>query len=243
MGTVLRRRGFFRETIRWYEEISPSVVDLPDRDLDLGHAYLGLGRFKEAETCLTEALRKDPQDAETWYRLGIAYALERSFDQAAGADQKALGIRPGDPDFLAARAYLLKATGRSKEGEDYYRRAVHADPNTASRMDREAWRMATHPYPDARNGAYAVFLATQACELTDWENAQFLDTLGAAQAETGSFEEAAKTAARAVHLAAHESADQAARMRARAELYNSGQPFRETVGMSDSLWRNFAPGR
>ena len=43
-----------------------------------------------------------------------------------------------------------------------------------------------------RDGGRAVELATQACKLTEWKNAGYLDTLAAAYAEKGNFSEAVK---------------------------------------------------
>ena len=63
-----------------------------------------------------------------------------------------------------------------------------------------AWLLATSPDPSVRNGEEAVQLAESAKGSTP-ENAEALDTLGAAYAEDGQFARAAATARHALELA------------------------------------------
>jgi serine/threonine-protein kinase len=69
----------------------------------------------------------------------------------------------------------------------------------------------------------AVEEATHACELTTWKLPRFLDTLAAALAEVGQFEEAITTLQRALELPDDGRSDA---YRARLERYRTGQPFR-----------------
>ena len=66
--------------------------------------------------------------------------------------------------------------------------------------------------------------ATKACELTDWKNEGWIDTLAAAYAESGDFTNAIKWQQKATELA---SAEEKADYHSRLALYKSGEPYRE----------------
>ena len=58
-------------------------------------------------------------------------------------------------------------------------------PRSAATFNQLGWVWATCPDPDIRNGERARECATRACELTEWTEPGFLDTLAAACAECG----------------------------------------------------------
>jgi tetratricopeptide (TPR) repeat protein len=55
-----------------------------------------------------------------------------------------------------------------------------------------AWVLATSPRDSLRDGARAKELARKACELSGWKEAYVIDTLAAAHAEAGEFDEAVR---------------------------------------------------
>jgi hypothetical protein len=77
-----------------------------------------------------------------------------------------------------------------------------------------------------RDGTEAVRLAEHACEHTQRQNANHLDTLAAAYAEARRFADAVRTARRALELAAGgEYGDLATALRARLMLYEAGRAY------------------
>ena len=88
-----------------------------------------------------------------------------------------------------------------------------------------AWILATDHDPNCRNAEEAIQLAEQACQATGYQNLGMLDTLAAAYAAGGKFEEAAKTIRQALPLATSSGqADVANRLRNRLSKYPSQQP-------------------
>jgi Flp pilus assembly protein TadD len=75
-----------------------------------------------------------------------------------------------------------------------------------------------------RNGQRAVESAKRACELTDWTAWNTLDTLAAAHAEAGDFDNAVKYAKQALSLA---PADKKREIQERLDGYLDEKPWRE----------------
>ena len=77
----------------------------------------------------------------------------------------------------------------------------------------------------------ALRLARRAADLADDPRAVLLDTLAAAHAAAGDYEQAAATAERARALAGRTGHDQLAQqIDGRLRLYRTGEPYRERVG-------------
>ena len=76
-----------------------------------------------------------------------------------------------------------------------------------------------------RNGRQAVQDGTKACELTSWKAADCLQTLAAAYAEVGMFEEAVKWQKKSLEFP-DDDTGHAERARARLKLYEEGKPYR-----------------
>lgn len=102
------------------------------------------------------------------------------------------------PHFVMGNLPLRK--GRTDEAIVRYQEAWRLGDNSPTVLNNLAWLFATHKNPKFRDGEKAVQLAAKACLLTDQSNATYLDTLAAAYAELGRFDEAVQTAQKAVEL-------------------------------------------
>lgn len=144
-------------------------------------------------------------------------------DEAIQDLTAAIRIRP------LAQCYMLRGMAYQFQGEiasalEDYSDAIRFDPQWTEAYINIAWLRSTNPGEDLRDGKSAVECATKACELTNWNDANCINTLAAAYAEIGRFEDAVATQQKAIDLAPE---DDLADYQSRIELYKSEKPYRE----------------
>ena len=195
-----------------------------------GSAYARKGELDKAIADFDQAIRFDPKYAEAYNNRGLAYFKKGQLDKAIADYNQAIRF---DPKYT--KAYNNRGHAYSLKG-DYERaildfdQAIKLNPDSPHAVNNLAWILATHPEPQIRDGAEAVGLAEKACELTDYKNPASLDTLAAAYAETGQFDKAVKTAAKAVQLARAAKSEKIAEdIQSRLDLYKAKRPFRESL--------------
>jgi Flp pilus assembly protein TadD len=181
------------------------------------------GDYIKAIADFTELTRLYPKRAEGYALRALAYAGEFEVDKASADVAEANRLDPQLGNTLAARG--------QKYGEDYecrralwaYKLALRLKPDDWDTKNSIAWILATCPDAKLRDGETAVWHAKKACELTNWKDARCVDTLAAAQAECGRFDEAVKWQKQALDLAPE---SQKLDFQTRLELYEHGKPYR-----------------
>jgi len=103
--------------------------------------------------------------------------------------------------------------------------AIAEDSNNAMLHNDKAWLLATCPIEEVRNGKLAIEHAERACELTDYTESMYIDTLAAAFAESGDFDEAVRYQKKAIELMRPDYQDEG--FYERLELFKSGKPYHE----------------
>lgn len=109
-----------------------------------------------------------------------------------------------------------------------FRQELSQSPDSPSAMNNLAVLLATAPDASLRDGAEAVRLAEKASTLTGNAHPVMLTTLAAAYAETGRFEDAIRTAEKALELARQAGADALVnRNRQLLEYYRRGEAYHQ----------------
>ena len=148
--------------------------------------------------------------------LGSTEEALRHFDAA-------VQLAPNDGHVVASRADLLTDMGRYAYAAAEYDRAIALDGRLEHAYRSSAWLLATCPDDSVRNAELAIEHAQRAIELERRENPISLDTLAAAQANSGKFEAAIETMHQVLEIAP--DAEQEV-YQARLANYELGKPFR-----------------
>ena len=109
---------------------------------------------------------------------------------------------------------------------DHYKKALSMRPDDNNIQNKLAWILATVEDEKLRDPAEAVRLANRACELTQYAQPYYLDTLAVAYAANGDFPRAIETAEKALRLAV-DSETLSREIRERLELYEENRPYAE----------------
>jgi len=183
-----------------------------------------IGEHDKAIADYNTAICIDPQCVEAYHNRGNTWVIKGKYRNAIADLTKAIRLDPQDPRAYNSRGIAWNRKGKYHKAIADYTEAIRLDPKSARRYDVLAWLLATCPDSRYRDGAKAVQVAEEACELTDYRDADSLCWLAAAHAEKGNFDEAVTWQLKALDLA---SADENAGMHMCLELYKDGKPYHE----------------
>src|SRR3954464_6816916 len=149
----------------------------------------------------TAVFRHDPGHVEAHTLLGQALMRQGQMNMAIPQFRAVLSKRPEDAYTYRELAICYASVGKTEDAIINYREALRYRPESTESMNGLAWILATDPDPKIRNGQEGLALANAAMKLSSTRRADYLDTLAAAQAETGKCDEAIKTIKSAIEVA------------------------------------------
>jgi tetratricopeptide (TPR) repeat protein len=224
LGVLLERRGNFRDAEEEYQAALKSNPNLAQAHTNLGRIQGMQGRLDEAIPHLLVAVRLQPKNASAHFNLATVFENQGARDEATLHYQQAVALRPDSALFHRSLAHALFQQQKTGAAAAEYQEALRLDPQWPLRQRQAAWLMATHPDPLRRNGRLALTLASQACEASGTQDPLLLDTLAAAHAEVGEFDQAVAVARQAAALA---SPDLRKEIDEHLRCYENRQAFRD----------------
>jgi len=205
---------------------NPAAIDLHQT---LAKMVERRGKIEESIAVYRDAIKAHPECVEL--HEGLAELLERQertaeanteLDQAIVLLKDQLQAKE-DVSICHKLGTVYLRRGDRQEAISQFQRLIELNPKPSDACNTIAWDLATAPDPKLRDGAIAVEFASKACELTDWKDSMYLDTLAAADAESGDFQAAVKWQTKAIELESNEENQKDYGQR--LKLYQEKKPF------------------
>jgi Flp pilus assembly protein TadD len=231
LGIVLAERGEWPEAMDHFTEAVRLAPYRPKAQYNLGLAWARQGQVERAGEYFAKAVELRPEYFDARCNLARALGMQGRIDEAITHAREAAALRPDSAEAHEALGDLLALRGEMAGAVAEYRRALRLGAERPAVAADLARILATSQDHRVRNGAEAVRLAEQACRATGFRDPALLDTLAAAYAEAGRFDEAIQTVRRAVRQALAAQNHRLVReLERRAELYEARQPYRDIRG-------------
>lgn len=203
--------------------------------LDNAYKLAAQGKVDEALETVDRVIATNPKNWRAHFLKAAVLVLAQRRDDALREMDESIRLAQHSNVSPALLSELYQSKGRScidygryQDARRALESAVHLQPDDPTTLNDLAWMCATAQNKQVRNGRRAVSLATKACRLGGWTNAFAIDTLAAAYAESGRFDEAVRYQQLAIqNLRPEDRKEQLGGMLNRLQLYQSGQPYRE----------------
>jgi tetratricopeptide (TPR) repeat protein len=156
----------------------------------------------------------------------LAFKRLGNYERAIADYTAALRLAPDNCGVYRNRSLAWKGLKAFDRALADLREALRCDPVNANAHNDLAWLLATCPDANIRDGAKAVEFARKACELSGWGKPGTINTLAAACAEAGQFDEAVRWAQQVLARPDRLTAAQIAEFTGHLRLYERRQPFR-----------------
>ncbi len=181
-------------------------------------------QYEAAIKAFSKEIEINPHCTDAYNNRGVAWYHKGDYDQAISDYTKALDINPRYADAYNNRGVAWYHKGEYDQAISDYTKALDINPRYADAYNRLSWVLATCPDHTYRNAAKAVEMAQKAVELNLGANT--LDTLAAAYAEAGKFEDAITIQKRAIALENKEGkTEELAEYIRRLNSYRSNKPW------------------
>ena len=218
--------GNYEEAVEDFSQVVTIKADYVNAWFNRGEIQYELGKFEEAIADYSQALELAPGDFGAYTSRGHSYFQMRKYDAALNDYSSAIDAAPKNAAAHANRGDAHRCLQHWEECAKDFRKAIELNPSSPRGYQGAAWLMVTCPDDRIRNAKLGLQAATKATELASEEDYQILDTLAAAYANAGQFEDAVATISKAIAVAPQTVTPV---LTQRLELYSAETPYRETL--------------
>jgi len=230
-GTLRKDLGQYDNAVRDFTQVIKYAPKEAWGYVARGSVREQRGEYESALKDFAEAIRLAPNSAVPYLYRAVIWGEKNEFDKAMNDYAVAMRLDPQNSSLAHFNRGLLEQKwGDYDNALKDYTEALRLDPQSAGALACRARIRATCPNASLRDGKLALDEATKACVMSHWGTEAWIDTLAAAYAETGDFTQAVKWQQKAVDMLGKSRSGmyKPDESMARLELYQSGQPYRET---------------
>lgn len=228
LGIALLKKGNCDEAIACFNEIL-------QRNNNYAPAYYYLAiaagiqqRYPDAIKYLETLLTIDPKFPDSHSRMAAMLLETGKTDEALLHLNKALRIDTDPTEAYINFGKVYCKLGKLNLVIENWTKAARLHPDRTDILDNLAMVMIERNEIPPGDAKKAIEYAIRACELSDYKEAEFIDTLAKAYAAAGRFEEAITTADKALDIAKAAGKEALAdEIQERIKLYKSGQRYRQ----------------
>ena len=86
---------------------------------------------------MEDEVSRNPADAEAWIRLGNAYFDSDQYEKSIRAYEKALALKPDNPDVLTDMGVMYRLSGQPHKALEAFNKAMAVNPkHEISRLNK-----------------------------------------------------------------------------------------------------------
>lgn len=198
---------------------TPTTLILCNR----GYAWQMKGGFDNALADFDAATKLNPKDSSSFTCRARLYQQYGELDKAAADFTAAIKLAPANSLGYVERAAIWQLKGDWTRAEKDFEKAIQINASDHEAHNELARQLSVNSIAKHRDGKRAVQHATKACELTQFQNPSYLDTLALAYAEQKDFKNALQWIEKAIQLA---NETEKAEFEAHRDLFKARRPFR-----------------
>jgi len=201
MGRLLSLRGESSRAVQHYQKALQIWPGDPGAHNNLAIELSRAGRGDLAAQHFAAAIAIWPGFVDARNNYGLLLAGQGKLDEAVTQFKEAVRLRPNHPAALFHLASAQAQKGDYADAARGFESLLRLYPDDVQTLNNLAWTLATCPDGDVRDPKTAVVHAEHAAKLTQRRQPHVLDTLAAAYAARGRFEDAVKAAGEGLALA------------------------------------------
>ncbi|MDM8524263.1 tetratricopeptide repeat protein [Desulfococcaceae bacterium HSG8] len=224
-GIEWAEKGDYEKALEFFNKVLEEDPEYTSAYYYRGHMWEEKGDLDKAISDYTRILEINPELVKAYHDRGTAWGKKGEYEKAIADLDKALEAEPNEAVLYDTRGNAWQMKGNYDRAINDYVRALELNPSLFVPYNNLAWLLATCSDPAYRSGNKALELAKRAVELN--HDVSMLDTLAAAYAEAGKFDDAVETMKKIIRLAKESGKTEHLRIYTEhLESYKARKPWR-----------------